>query len=164
VPFDKWDRPLFKDEVARRSATRVTAEPEFRYIVEDTELVHKRLAENKLTLNLEKRKAELEEEKAKKTRRNAERAKLKPTEDKRFVITLDNVNKPELEPFVDKSKEEAKPKDAKAEDDDDDDADEETGGQTPVVDPIRGESLNILADLIDLSRGPKTAQATPAVK
>lgn len=165
VPFDKWDRPLFRDELARRSATRVTAEPEFRYIIEDTELVQKRLAENKLTLNLEKRKAELDEEKAKKARRNAERAKLKAIEDKRFAVTLDNVSKPELEPFVEKSKEpDAKPKDAKTEDDAEDDTDEETGGKTPIVDPIRGESLNILADLVDLSRGPKTAQATSPAK
>jgi hypothetical protein len=27
----------------------------------------------------------------------------------------------------------------------------------PVSDPERDESLNILADLVDLSRGPKTA-------
>ena len=165
VPFDKWERPLFRDELARRSATRVTAEPEFRYIMEDTELVHKRLAENKLTLNLEKRKAELEEEKAKKARRNAERAKLKPIDDKRFTVTLDNVSKPELEPYVEKVKEtEPKSKEVKSEDELDDEADDDVGGKTPAVDAIRGESLNILADLVDLSRGPKTAQATQAVK
>jgi len=29
----------------------------------------------------------------------------------------------------------------------------------PAIDPERDESLNILADLVDLSRGPKTASA-----
>jgi hypothetical protein len=29
----------------------------------------------------------------------------------------------------------------------------------PAIDPARDEALNILADLVDLSRGPKTASA-----
>jgi len=29
----------------------------------------------------------------------------------------------------------------------------------PAIDPERDETLNILADLVDLSRGPKTASA-----
>jgi hypothetical protein len=31
----------------------------------------------------------------------------------------------------------------------------------PVLDPERDESLNILNDLVDLSRGPKTASVHP---
>jgi hypothetical protein len=30
----------------------------------------------------------------------------------------------------------------------------------PAIDPERDESLNILADLVDFSRGPKTASAS----
>jgi len=164
APFDKWDRPLFKDELARRSATRISSEPEFRYITEDSELVNKRLAENKLTLNLEKRKAELAEDKAKKARRKEARAQQKPADEKRFTVTLDNVSKPELEPYAEKKKEpEPKTSELKTDDDDgDDDADDESGGKTPIVDAIRGEAVQILGDLVALSRGPKTAQATPA--
>jgi hypothetical protein len=36
-------------------------------------------------------------------------------------------------------------------------ADDDT--KTPAIDPERDEALNILADLVDLSRGPKTASA-----
>ena len=49
-----------------------------------------------------------------------------------------------------------------------DDADSEIAGdgddsntKEPVIDPGREESLNILADLVDFSRGPKTASVTP---
>ena len=48
-------------------------------------------------------------------------------------------------------------------DSDDDDAIASGSDDTkdPVIDPERDEALNILADLVDLSRGPKTASATP---
>ena len=32
-------------------------------------------------------------------------------------------------------------------------------GKDPVIDPERDEALNILGDLVDLTRGPKTASA-----
>ena len=158
APFDKWDHPLFKDELNHRSAARVAADPEFRYIIEDTALVNKRLAENRLSLNLDKRKAQLAEDKARKAQRTAERAKGKPADEKRYTVTLDNVAKPELEIFVaEKKKDSEKPKAA-----DDDDDDDETAEKPLAVDAIRNETLNILADLVELSRGPKTAQAVPA--
>jgi hypothetical protein len=36
--------------------------------------------------------------------------------------------------------------------------------KTPAIDPERDEALNILADLVDLSRGPKTASANSVDK
>jgi hypothetical protein len=33
------------------------------------------------------------------------------------------------------------------------------GTKEPAIDPARDEALNILADLVDFSRGPKTASA-----
>ena len=177
VPFDKWDHPLFKDDLNHRSAARVAADPEFRYIMEDTAIVNKRIDENRLVLNIDKRRAELDEDKARKEKRTAERAKAKPADEKRYTVTLDNVGSKELEPYVaekKKEKDDATPKkaDVKGDQDtpeiktdpaaDDDDVDDESGGKQPVVDAIRAETLNILADLVDLSRGPKTAQANQA--
>ncbi len=190
VPFDKWDHPLFKDDLNHRSAARVAADPEFRYIMEDTAIVNKRIDENKLVLNIDKRKAELDEDKARKEKRTAERAKVKPSDEKRYTVTLDNVGNKELEPYVPEKKKDAKAekddgtpkkkedaKDAKPEKDDgtpdaakselsgdDDDVDDETGGKLPLVDAIRAETLNILADLVELTRGPKTAQAASPAK
>ena len=53
----------------------------------------------------------------KKEQRKKDRAKAEPSTEKRFTITLDNVSKPDLEPYSDKK--EAKPLTARLEDDDD---------------------------------------------
>ena len=73
------------------------------------------------------------------------------------------MSKPELQLV---KNDEKKPKEEKAptadegaDDSTDADADDE-GGKTPRVDPVRAETLNILSDLIELSRTPKTASAT----
>lgn len=158
VPFDKVEKPLFKPELRERSAARVSADPEFRYITEDLEAVKKRLAENVVTLNIEKRKAEIEEDKARKEKRTAERSKRSLQEPKRYTVTLDNVSKPELQLVTnDKKKDpaaEAEQKVVTGTDDADDDAEGES--KTPPIDAVRNESLSILSDLIDLSRGVKT--------
>jgi hypothetical protein len=85
-------------------------------------------------------------------------------------VTLDTVDKPNLQLIMYPGKlAEAKkngitPKvDPDAASDSDTDligaanADDDT--KTPAIDPERDEALNILADLVDLSRGPKTASA-----
>jgi len=125
--------------------------------------VKKRLADNKLSLNLEQRKAEIDEEKARKEARKAERAKAKPPEEKRYVVTLENVANPELQPYEEKKKEKDKDKVEVPKDDDADDDDAvDTEGAGKTVDAIRNETLNILTDLVELGRGAKTAQAAPA--
>jgi hypothetical protein len=42
----------------------------------------------------------------------------------------------------------------------DSDLADEDGTKDPAVDPERDETLNILADLVELNRGPKTASTT----
>jgi carboxyl-terminal processing protease len=176
-PFDKWDRPLFKKELRERSAARVAVDPEFGYINEDLNLVKARLAENKVSLNIDKRKAEIEQDKSRKEQRTAERAKTKPIEEKRYAVTLDNASKPELQlvknekkPDVEKS-EINNSKGAKPEagtkpevDPDSDDGDDESESAKPAVDAVRAEAINVLNDLIEFSRGPKTAAAATAAK
>ena len=174
-PFDKWDKPLFKKELRERSAVRIAADPEFGYIADDLNMVKTRLAENKVSLNIDKRKAEMDEDKARKEARTAARAKLKPGEEKRFTVTLDNAAKPELQPAKNEKKiaaekpEAEKPKDGKAApatkpvDLDGDDDDEVESGK-PDVDAVRNEAINVLNDLIDLSRGVKTTSAATAAK
>ena len=62
--------------------------------------------------------------------------------------------------------EEKKPERAATADDGADDSTdvdpEDEIGKTPRVDPVRNEALNILGDLIDLSRTPRTAAAGKA--
>jgi hypothetical protein len=86
-------------------------------------------------------------------------------------VTLDTVDKPNLQlimypgKLAEAKKNGASPKvdpDAAPDAETDliggDNADDDT--KTPAIDPERDEALSILADLVDLSRGPKTASAT----
>jgi carboxyl-terminal processing protease len=179
--YEKVDRDLFKDELKRRSSARIGADQEFRWVMDDIERQKKRIAENRVSLNEKSRRAELDEDKARKEKREKDRASHKAPDEKVYTITLDNVSKPQLELKDDKEKEKDKkaneakpsteakpeakpetkpdaPKGAKSEDDDDDDVDE--GAK---VDPIRNETASILRDLIDFTRNgvPTTAAAQP---
>ena len=163
VDFDKWERPLFKNDLKQRSAARVAADPEFGYITADLEEVKKHLAENKVSLNIQGRRAELDEDKAKRDKRTAAREKTKQPDAKTYVVTLDNVAKPDLQQVkFDKSDKKVADGAAPATTTDDDAAadDEEASNKSERVDPIKTETLNILNDLIDLSRNPKTATAS----
>ena len=166
VSYDKLEKPLFKPELKQRSATRIATEQEFKWIAEDIARMKKRIAENKISLNQETRRAELDEDKARKENRKAERAKFKHEAEQVFIVTLDNAAKPDLEIKKDKKDEkkdvahkdgsEPKPTDADA----DADEDEEVESEAPRVDPIRAETLHILGDLIELNNSsvPATAQ------
>jgi carboxyl-terminal processing protease len=153
VPFERWNVPLPKAELAQRSSARVASELEFKYIAEDISTVQKRLAENRLSLNLEQRKKEIDEEKARKAARKTARDESKPIDEKRFTLTLDNVSSPELQPYEEKKVEKAKLDDDVAED-------EEIEAPGKIVDAIRNETINILRDLIELTSGAKTAQTS----
>lgn len=170
VSYDKQDRPLFKTELKQKSTARVAGDQEFKWIMEDIDRTKKKIAENKLSLNEKARRAELDEDKTRKEQRNAERAKNKGTNEVVYSVTLENAAKPELE--LKKEKKEEK-KDDKAKDDksktptpdanakksdDDDDADDLEAA--PRIDPIRKETLNILADLIDMTKKGVSATAS----
>lgn len=167
VNFEKLEAPLFKSELRQRSAARVTADPEFGYIMDDLAQVKKRIAENKLSLNIEKRRAEIEEEKASKEKRAAERSARPAPEEKRYAVTLDTITKPELQLVTnEKKKEDAAGATTETSADTDDDAADEGGdeGGTKSFDAVRGEAINILADLVEFGRGikpPATASARP---
>ena len=164
VSYDKLEKPLFVPELKKKSAARVTSDQEFKWVMEDGERLKKRLAENKISLNEKARKAEADEDKARKESRKAERAKQKPADEKVYAVTLANAGKPELELKVDKKPEPAltnnkdgkepvpakpEPKAEAKDEDDDDDA------EVPAhVDPIRRETLNIVKDMIQFNRVP----------
>jgi hypothetical protein len=96
----------------------------------------------------------------------------KTDEPRIYRVTLDNVDKPNLQLIMYPGKlAEAKSKGVTpkvapeaandAETDDADAAAPVDDTKTPVLDPERDETLNILADLVDLTRGPKTAAVNP---
>jgi carboxyl-terminal processing protease len=150
------ERPLFPKELRARSKARVAANREFAYIQEDLARIEKRLAENKLSLNEARRRAELAEEKARKEKRIADRSKRKAPEQTVYALTLDTVDKPELQ-LAKNDDTESAADDPVAGDEELDETRENGKPKKPLIDPVKLETQNILADLIELSRAPKTA-------
>src|SRR5206468_8513746 len=71
--FTKWSdssHQLFADELKRRSEARVQVNPEFRYVMEDMERLRQRLDENRISLNEDVRRSEMNEDKLRKETRS----------------------------------------------------------------------------------------------
>jgi carboxyl-terminal processing protease len=162
--YTKWSSPLFIDELKRRSGERVQHDPEFHYVMEDMERLRHKLDENRISLNEDARRKEIQDEKARKEMRGKERLARHEEEPNIYRITLDNVDKPNLQLIMYPGKlAEAKKNGAAkvspeaAADDDPENIGSADDTKEPVIDPERDETLNVLADLVDLSHGPKTA-------
>src|SRR5881398_2077414 len=100
--YTKWSdgHPLFIEELKRRSEARVQMNPEFKYVMEDMERLRKRLDENRISLNEDTRKVELNEDKIRKETRAKERLARHDEEMQMIRLTLDNVDKPNLQPII----------------------------------------------------------------
>src|SRR5437870_5983450 len=165
--FTKWSdgHPLFVEELKRRSGDRVQHDPEFHFVMEDMERLRQKLDQNRITLNEDSRRKEIQDDKLRKDVRSKERLARHEEEPNIYRLTLDTVDKPNLQLIMYPGKlAEAKAKAGAtkvspeaAPDDDTDTIGAADDTKEPVLDPERDETLNILADLVDLSRGPKTA-------
>src|SRR2546421_6672508 len=168
--FTKWSegRGLFIDELKRRSAARVQVNPEFHYVMEDIDRLRKRLDENRISLNEDTRKAELNEDKVRKETRAKERLARNDEQMEMIRPTLANSDKPNRKPTLSPGNLPAKNKNGinkgapeRAADSDSESAPgNDDGTKEPAIDPERDETLNILKDLVDLNRGPTTASTT----
>ncbi|HYJ06286.1 MAG TPA: carboxy terminal-processing peptidase [Chthoniobacterales bacterium] len=169
--FAKWSdgRGLFVDELKRRSQARVQENPEFRYVMEDMDRLRKRLDENRISLNEDVRRSELNEDKLRKETRATERFARQGEEMQMIRLTLDNVEKPNIQPIIFPSKLTASKKGGNkvapeaATDADSESITNDDGTKEPAIDPERDETLNILADLVYLNRGPTTASTSASV-
>src|ERR1700730_3590025 len=172
--YAKWSdgHPLFIEELKRRSAERVQHNPEFHYVMEDMERLRHKLDENRISLNEDVRRKELQDDKMRKEMRTKERLARQEEEQSIYRLTLDSVDKPNLQLIMFPGKLAAAkskgvvPKVAPEAAGDADSEDSDLAAPTddnkePVLDPERDEALNILNDLVDLSRGPKTASVNP---
>ena len=167
VKYTKWSdtHSLFLDQLKRRSAERVAKSAEFHYVMDDLGRLRQKLADNRISLNEDTRRKELKEDKDRKELRTKERLARHDVEPRVYRVTLDTVDKPNLQlimypgKLAETKKNGVTPKVApEAADDDDSDlvgGDDNT--KEPAIDPERDEAINILADLVDLTRGPKTA-------
>jgi carboxyl-terminal processing protease len=176
--YTKWSdsHSLFIDQLRRRSEERVKTDPEFHYVTEDIDRLRHKIDENRISLNEDARKKELQEDKARKETRSKERLARNEQEPSIYRVTLDTVDKPNLQlimypgKLAEAKKNGVTPKvDSEAASDADTDLvaggpDGDDDSKTPAIDPERDETLNILTDLVDLSRGPKTASATSVDK
>jgi carboxyl-terminal processing protease len=176
--YTKWSdsHSLFIDQLRRRSEERVKNDPEFHYVTEDIGRLRHKLDENRISLNEDQRKKELQDDKLRKETRSKERLARNQEEPRIYRVTLDTVDKPNLQlimypgKLAEAKKNGAAPKvDPDAASDADTDLISGTGSadddtKTPAIDPERDEALNILADLVDLSHGPKTASANSVDK
>ncbi|MFN2507278.1 MAG: carboxy terminal-processing peptidase [Chthoniobacterales bacterium] len=168
--YTKWAEPpqVFLEELKRRSADRVKENPEFHYVMEDMERLRRRLDENRISLNEDVRRAELTEDKLRKETRAKDRLARQGDESRIYRVTLDTVDKPNLQLITFPGKIAATDKKVAPEAASDADSDLLDGGgdgtKEPALDPVRDEALNILGDLVNL-RGPKTASTatTPPV-
>ena len=144
--------------------------------MEDMDRLRHKIDENRISLNEDARKKELQDDKARKEVRSKERLARNQEEPRIYRVTLDTVDKPNLQlimypgKLAEAKKNGVTPKvDSEAASDADSDligggpnGDDDT--KTPAIDPERDETLNILTDLVDLSRGPKTASANSVDK
>src|SRR6267142_734764 len=173
--YTKWsdNHSLFIDQLRRRSEERVKGDPEFHYVMEDMNRLRHKIDENRISLNEDTRKKEVADDKLRKETRSKERLARNQEEPQIYRVTLDTVDKPNLQLIMYPGKlAEAKkngvvPKvDSDAAPDADSDlpdgatADGDSNSKDPQIDPERDEALNILADLAQLSNGPKTASTT----
>jgi len=168
--YTKWSdtHSLFVDQLRRRSEERVKDDPEFHYVMEDTDRLRHKIDENRISLNEDVRKKELQDDKLRKETRSKERLARNQEEPRIYRVTLDTVDKPNLQlimypgKLAEAKKNGVSPKvDPQAASDADSDliggGGTEGDGKEPAIDPERDETLNILTDLVDLSHGPKTA-------
>ena len=175
--YAKWSdsHQLFLDELRARSVARVTSDLEFHYVMEDMDRLRKKITDNRISLNEDVRRHEVEEQKARKEARSKERLARNEEEPSIYRLTLENIDNPKLELIMYPGKiAEAKNKgadlktapEAAPDADDEEDSDTDTGDDTKpaAIDPERDETLNILTDLVQLSAGPKTASTSRSTK
>src|SRR2546421_3127938 len=168
--YTKWSdsHSLFVDQLRRRSEERAKGDPEFHYVMEDMDRLRHKIDENRISVNEDQRKKELQDDKLRKETRSKERLARNQEEPRIYRVTLDTVDKPNLQlimypgKLAEAKKNGVAPKvDPEAASDADSDlisgGDTQGDGKEPTIDPERDETLNILTDLVDLSRGPKTA-------
>ncbi len=171
--YDKWmGPPVDLADLRLRSEARVKNDPEFRYLEQDIDKMEQRIASNHLSLNLALREEEAKADEERSNQIKAERLARKEPPVVTYELPLADVDKPKLQLLASKKekadlKDKAKTAEQKAvtsEDDTGDDAlaDDDASGDkaaSDTVDPIRNESLNILADLVDQQRRVRLAKS-----
>jgi carboxyl-terminal processing protease len=156
-------KSLSVDDLRQRSANRVSQDPQFQDISEDIRQLDERLKNNRLSLNESARRDETAREAKQREKEEADRKKIEAEDHtKTFELSLADVDKPQLKLLEQKPDGAATAKSAKTkvarsgEDPVEDALDDDDSSNLADNDPVRRETLNILSDLIDLAKLPRT--------
>jgi carboxyl-terminal processing protease len=155
-------KQLSIDDLKKRSTNRINQDQSFQDIIADVKELKDRLKSNRLSLNEKMRREQLDKDNAQKQKEQADEKKTAAqVHDKRFELTLADVDKPQLK-LVEKTPAQKTPaqKDQSQGDNNSDpnsSIEDENGGSLDA-DAIRRETLNVLTDLVDLSKSPRTAE------
>jgi len=162
--FRKDNFPI--EEINARVKSRIAANPEFQYILDESRRLKEKIDRNTVTLNLAEREKERMETEARRDKQTEDREKrtmeiaerLKENGFQIYHLTLDNVDKPELVPHSAFTKEmNSGMRTAAAKDGDNaNDASKFPYG----IEPMKLETIHILRDLIELDNKPTTAAKT----
>ena len=152
-------KQLFVDDLKKRSNNRIAQDQSIQDILADAKELKDRLKSNRLSLNEKIRRDQLDKDNAQKQKEQADEKKMQgQVHDKRYELTLGDVDKPQLK-LIEKAPAQ---KDQKAQDSNSNTSDpnatiEDENGTTLDADAIRRETLNITTDLVDLQKSPRTA-------
>ena len=152
-------KQLYIDDLKKRSTNRLAQDQSFQDIVADVKELKDRLKSNRLSLNEKVRRDQLDKDNAQKQKEQADEKKMQvQVHDKRYELTLADVDKPQLK-LVEKAPAQ---KDQKAQGNNSNTADptatiDDENGTTLDSDAIRRETLNVATDLVDLLKSPRTA-------
>ena len=169
IPARKY--PLFRkdpfpvDEINARVKSRISANPEFQNVVDESKRLKEKIDRNTVSLNLKEREQERLDTEARRDKQTEDRAKrakeiaerIKDNGFKAYHLTLDNVDKAELVPESAFSKEmNSGMRTASKDDDSGNDESKFPYG----VEPVKLETIHILRDLLELDHKPTTAAKT----
>ena len=162
IEVDANRKPLYVDELRRRTLNRVSKDPQFQDISDDVRRSYDRLKFNRLSLNEAVRRDHLAKEAKRREREEADRKRAEADDhNKTYELTLADLGKP-LRLVERKSDPADAAKSAKArrmrsnEKPDEAALDDDDSTVLAAGDPGKRETLNILSDLIDVAKPPRT--------
>jgi len=158
LPYSFFRKDVFPvEQLNSQLDSRVKGNPDFTYIMDEAERLKKRIERDTVSLNKQTREDERTENEERRDKYEAERDarakavadKLKDDGFKIYHLTLDNVDKPELEVESDKTREASSGMRVSASREDDSEA---TGSKFPYgVEPAKLETIHVLRDMIEWS-------------
>jgi carboxyl-terminal processing protease len=150
-------KQLYIDDLKKRSNNRLGQDQSFQDIITDVKELKDRLKSNRLSLNEKLRREQLDKDNAQKQKEQADEKKMgAQVHDKRFELSLADVDKPQLK-LIEKTPAQKDQKENSSNTTDPNAAVEDDNGTSLDSDAIRRETLNIATDLVDLSKSPRTA-------